>query len=228
MSQRKKQGYSGSLSSGTRAGQARSPERSRAPITRPGARDDNRRRIAIGIGVVGLIIVAWVLGVSFGSGGSGAATSATTATSQPQQNADAKALQATIASLQDRLKQNPLDVNAMIDLGNSYYDAGQYSDAIPWYEKALQENPTNTDVGTDLGTAYFYSGNLDKAKAQWFKVLQQDPNKVQTHYNLAILYSHETPPDMDNAVKEWQTVIKLAPNSDQAKSAEQRLQQLGR
>jgi cytochrome c-type biogenesis protein CcmH/NrfG len=180
--------------------------------------------VALGIGLIGVIIAAWVLVVSFGTGGSKAVGTA----SPPQQSADDKALAATIASLQQQLQQDPTNVTAMIDLGNSYYDAGRYSDAIPWYEKALQWSPTNTDVRTDLGTAYFYSGNLDKAKEEWFKVLEQDPNKVQTHYNLAVLYSHETPPDTENAVKEWQTVIKLAPNSDQAKNAQKRLQELGK
>ncbi len=111
--------------------------------------------------------------------------------------------------------------------GDAYYDAGRWSDAIPWYEKALQAAPGNTDVRTDLGTAYFYSGDSAKAREQWFKVLDQDPNKVQTHFNLGIMYSSQTPPDVDAATKEWETVIELAPTSEQAKTAQQNLKNLG-
>ncbi len=223
MSQRKKQLNQGSPSAaGGRSSAPLPRNRERGQVSR--RETDSRRRITIGIVVVGVIIAAWILAMSFGSGGSGGNNTA----SQPQQNTDTKAQDANIANLQQRLQQDPSDLGAMIELGNDYYDAGRYSEAIPWYEKALQSAPTNTDVRTDLGTSYFYSGNLDKAKEQWFKVLERDPNKVQTHYNLAVLYSHETPPDTDNAVKEWQTVIKLAPDSDQAKSAQKRLQDLGK
>lgn len=224
LSQRKKQPFTGTATtSGGRSSAADSRDRDRAPVPRR-RREDNRRRITLGIGLVGAIIAAWVLAMSFGTSGGGGNSSA----SQPQQSADTRAIEANVANLQQRLQQNPSDLGAITDLGNAYYDLGRYSEAIPWYEKAIQAAPTNTDVRTDLGTSYFYSGNLDKAKEQWFKVLEQDPNKVQTHYNLAVLYSHQTPPDMDNAVKEWQTVIKLAPDSDQAKSAQKRLQDLGK
>lgn len=182
-----------------------------------------RQKVAVGIGLVAVMLAAWVLAASLGTGGGGGATG-----SSLQQTPAAKGLDATIAGLQQRLQQDPSDVSAMIDLGNALYDSGRFGDAIPWYEKALQWVPTNTDVRTDLGTSYFYSGNLAKAKEQWFKVLEQEPNKVQTHYNLAVLYSHETPPDTENAAKEWQTVIKLAPDSEQAKTAQKRLQELGK
>ena len=135
---------------------------------------------------------------------------------------------ADVAKLQERLRQNPADVDAMISLGNTYYDAQIYTDAIPWYQKALEKQPTNTDVRTDLGTAYFYSGQNDKAKEEWAKVFQQDPNKVQAHMNLGILYSNETPPNLDGAAKEWQTVIQLAPGTPNASQAQKLLQQIGR
>lgn len=135
---------------------------------------------------------------------------------------------ANVAALQDRLKQNPEDVDAMIALGNQYYDAGFYTDAITWYGKVIEKQPNNTDVRTDLGTAYFYSGQNDKAKEQWGIVFQQDPNKLQAHMNLGVLYSSQTPPDNDAAAKEWRTVIQLAPGSPSAQQAQSLLQKIGK
>ncbi len=221
MSQRKKQTYSRTVSSG---GPRPSGDPFKERRSVPRGRDENRRRITFGIVIVGVLIATWVLMMSLGTGAGGSSPTP----AQGQKGVDTKALDSAIATLQQRLQVAPDDVGAMIQLGNSYYDAERYGEAIPWYEKALESVPANTDVRTDLGTSYFYSGNLDKAKEHWFKVLEQDPNKVQTHYNLAVLYSHQTPPDTDSAVKEWETVIKIAPNSDQAKSAEKRLKDLGK
>ncbi|MHB0869304.1 MAG: tetratricopeptide repeat protein [Chloroflexota bacterium] len=223
MSQRKKQPDFRADPSTTRASGASPRERSRRQPSRGQAQ--SRRRITFGIVVVGFLIAVWVLTMSFGSGAGG---SSAQPPSQAQKSSDLKDVETAIANLQERLRQNPTDTVAMIELGNSYYDAGRWAESIPWYEKALEAIPANTDVRTDLGTSYFYSGNLEKAKEQWFKVLEQDPNKVQTHYNLAVLFSHMTPPDTDNAVKEWEAVIRVAPDSEQAKAAEKRLKELGK
>ena len=124
--------------------------------------------------------------------------------------------------------QNPADVDSLVSLGNIYYDAGRYTEAIPWYEKAVEKIPTNTDVRTDLGTAYFYSGNNDKAKEHWGKVFEQDPNKIQAHFNLGVLYSGLTPPDNEAAAREWETVIRIAPDSPDGKQAVERLKKIGK
>jgi cytochrome c-type biogenesis protein CcmH/NrfG len=183
-----------------------------------------RRKVTFGIVVGGLLIAVWVLVSSMGVGQNTTANSAaqgTTAQSQP--TVDAASLDAAIAALMQKAQQNPTDLTTQVDLGNRFYDAQRYTEAIPWYEKAIQQVPNNTDIRTDLGTSYFYTGNFDKAKENWFKALEQDPNKVETHFNLAVLYTHSTPPDMDSAVKEWETVVRIAPDSEQGKSAAQKL-----
>ncbi len=189
--------------------------------------DPNRRVVTFAIVVGGVLIAVWVLAMSLGVGGGSTAVQQGSGASSPPA-VDAKALEATVAGLQERLRQNPADTGVMIALGNAYYDAARWTEAIPWYEKALQAVPANTDVRTDLGTAYFYSGDIEKAKEQWFKSLEYDPDKVQTHYNLGVLYSHLTPPDTEAAAREWETVLRLAPNSEQAKSAEKNLTRMGK
>ncbi len=182
--------------------------------------DTRRRNITLGIIGAGVLIAFLILitGVEQHNA----------ASAPPQPTVAAQSQNSNIAALQDRLRQNPDDQDAMIALGNAYYDAKQYTDAIPWYEKALTKVPNNTDVRTDLGTAYYYSGNLDKAKSEWTEVLKQDPNKIQAHYNFGVLYSNLNPPDNADAAKEWQAVIKIDPNSDQAKEAQQKLQEMGK
>lgn len=219
------------------------PERSLAPTQkgRPAAsgrrshaatplRPDpgNRRKVTFGIVAGGLLIAVWVLVSSLNAGGNSVAQSGAQGTAaQSQPTVDAKSLDAAIAALMQKAQQNPSDLTTIVDLANRFYDAGRYGEAIPWYEKAILQVPNNTDIRTDLGTSYFYSGNFDKAKENWFKALEQDPNKVETHYNLSVMYTHQTPPDTDSAIKEWQTVVRIAPDSEQGKSAAQKLKDAG-
>ena len=181
--------------------------------------------MAFGIVVGGILIAVWVLMSSFDlSGGESASRLAGGA----QQGIDTRAFEANVAALMERVRQNPSDYSALVGLGNSYYDAGRWAEAVPWYERALQVNPEDTNVRTDLGTAHLYSGNPERAKQEWFKVLEQDPNKVETHYNLAVLYSQANPPDLEAAAREWETVIRVAPNSEQARQAEKQLKAIGK
>lgn len=225
MSQRKK-------STSTSRGPApERPRRAAPPVSKAGyvrplarRRGSERRTVTIAILAVGVVIALGVMLASFG----GLGTEFSPGQQPPQAAADAKAVDAQIATLTERVRQNPRDFASLVQLGNSYYDAKRWAEAVPWYEKALEVTPGNTDVRTDLGTAYLYSGNSDRAKAAWLKVLEQEPSKVQTHFNLGILYSGLTPPDNDSAAKEWETVIRLAPGTDDAKTAEQNLQKIGR
>jgi len=169
--------------------------------------------------VLGILIAVSVLVASLGLG-----TGITTG----QQASNGADLEQVVAPLLERLQQNPADEAAMVALGNAYYDSDRWEEAVPWYEKALQATPENTDVRTDLGTAYFYSGDLAKAKEQWSKVLEQDPDKVQAHYNMGLLYLHQSPADTESAAREWETVIKLAPGTEEAESAQERLTSLAK
>ncbi len=180
--------------------------------------------VTFGIVAGGLLIAVWVLLASMGVGRTTTATAGSQGTTaQAQPTVDTRSVDAAIAALMQKAQQNPNDLTTQVDLGNRFYDAQRYSEAIPWYEKALLQVPNNTDIRTDLGTSYFYTGNFDKAKENWFKVLEQDPNKIETHYNLAVLYTHSNPPDMDSAIKEWETIVRIAPDSDQGKAAAQKL-----
>jgi cytochrome c-type biogenesis protein CcmH/NrfG len=181
--------------------------------------------VTFGIVVVGMLIAAWVLISSLGLGEEATRQQAS-APGAPQPAMDDRALEAAAAPMLQQAAQNPESEGIMIALGNLYYDAARWTSAIEWYSKALERVPANTDVRTDLGTAYFYSGDSASAKEHWLKALEQDPNKIQAHYNLAILHSHENPPNIEEAKKRWETVIQIAPDSDQGKAAQRNLDRI--
>src|SRR5262245_6477921 len=59
---------------------------------------------------------------------------------------------AEVRQLQDRIKANPSDYDALVQLANIHYDQKNYSDAEGLYKRALAVRGDDLDVRTDLGT----------------------------------------------------------------------------
>ena len=124
------------------------------------------------------------------------------------------------------LENNPEDVESRVALGNLYFDAHRFDQAIPWYEQALAVAPNNVDVSTDLGVSYYYMQQPGRAVAQFERSLDADPMHVKTHLNLGIVKSFGLQ-DLDGALTAWERVIEIAPDSVEAVAAQDALDRIG-
>ena len=192
------------------------------------------RADAIVFGIAGSLfglIIGWVLGSQQVAGTVRAAVAAPTAQSAPASDQQAAAAQpqaapidpARVKALQDAAGQNPKDVQPRVQLGNIFFDAEQYPQAITWYEQALALNPNDTNVSTDLGVAYYYTNQPDKALAQFDKSLAQDPKHVKTLLNVGIVRAFGKQ-DLAGAGKAWQQVVDISPNSPEGQAAKKGLE----
>lgn len=109
------------------------------------------------------------------------------------------------------LKQNPKDAGTLAKLGNLYYDAQLYPQAIEYYARSLQIAPANAEVRTDMGTAYFYSGNADRALAEFDKSLSHRPNHGQTLFNMGIV-KWQGKHDAKGAIAAWEKLLQTNPD----------------
>jgi cytochrome c-type biogenesis protein CcmH/NrfG len=164
------------------------------------------------------IVVVAVLGVLAGyllhnSGAPAESTALTSSTGMPpsQMPSPAQMLATQTQPLLERLKNNPKDANALISLGNVYFDAQQWPDAITYYGRALEQNPANPDVRTDMGVAYFYSGDADRALKEFDHALKDDPKHGQTMFNVGVVKLNGKK-DPKGAVEAWETLLKIDPN----------------
>jgi len=192
------------------------------------------RADAIVFGIAGSLfglIIGWVLGSQQVAGTVRAAVAAPTAQSAPASDQPAAAAQpqaapidpARVKALQDAAAQSPKDVQPRVQLGNIFFDAEQYPQAITWYEQALALNPNDTNVSTDLGVAYYYTNQPDKALAQFDKSLAQDPKHVKTLLNVGIVRAFGKQ-DLAGAGKAWQQVVDISPNSPEGQAAKKGLE----
>ena len=172
------------------------------------------------------LIVGWILG-------SQQATGARVAMSAPpaQQSSAPPAAAAQqppkfdenrAQAVRTAAEQNPSDPKPRIELGNLYFDAERYSDAITWYEDALKLNPRDANVSTDLGVAYYYTNQPDKAVAQLQRSLVVDPKHTKTLLNLGIVKAFGKQ-DLAGAADAWRQVVALAPDSPEGQAAKKAL-----
>ena len=154
------------------------------------------------------IIVGFMLGVSQKEAGSlpVAAISASPAAA-PAALVNEQELQ----GWRNVLATDPKNVRANTELGNKLYDAGRYSEAIPYYQTAFSVDPTNVNVSTDLATALYYSGRVQDALAQFDRSLKIDPKHGQTLFNIGIV-RRDGSSDPKGAIEVWERL--LASNPD--------------
>jgi cytochrome c-type biogenesis protein CcmH/NrfG len=115
------------------------------------------------------------------------------------------------APLLERLKTSPNDPALLADIGNIYYDAQTYSEAVNYYGRSLKADPTNANVRTDMGTAYYYMGDSDRALSELQTALKYDPKHAQTFFNIGMI-KWQAKMDINGAIAAWQEL--LAKNPD--------------
>jgi len=126
--------------------------------------------------------------------------------------------QGKVDALRQRATDNPKDAAVRAEIGNAYFDAERYPEAITWYEAALGLEPKNVDVSTDLGVSYYYANQSDRALEQFARSLAIDPKHTKTMLNIGVVKAFGKQ-DLAGAAKAWQQVVDTAPDSNEARAA---------
>jgi cytochrome c-type biogenesis protein CcmH/NrfG len=180
------------------------------------------------MGVAGVffgVLVGWIIGSQQGMGrpspqpvtapAGGQASGSSAPAPPPLDESRASAMKATA-------QQNPTDAVTRVQLGDMYFDAGRFQEAVDWYEAALKIHPRDVNASTDLGIAYYYMNQPDRALAQFERSLAVDPGHAKTLLNVGIVRAFGKQ-DLKGAAEVWQKVLVVAPSSEEARAARQAL-----
>jgi tetratricopeptide (TPR) repeat protein len=187
----------------------------------------SRESIIFGVaGVFFGVLVGWIIGSQQGAAPRTPAAAPPAAEQQrpsgQNQQSAARLDEARAATLKQAVDRDPRDVRSRIELANLYYDAERFDDAARWYEEALTLEPKNVSASTDLGISYYYMNQPDRALAQFERSLAIDPTHTKTLLNVGIVRAYGKD-DLEGAVKAWQRVVELVPDSPEGKVARQAL-----
>jgi TPR repeat len=196
---------------------------------------------SVALGVAGVLfgfLTGWIIGAqqarppSAPSPAGASAAAAGPSTGGPsagpggQGNAPAEAPkldQARIDDLRKRAADNPRDAAVRAEIGNAYFDAERYPEAITWYEASLGLEAKNVDVSTDLGVSYYYANQADRALAQFERSLQIAPKHTKTMLNIGVVRAFGKQ-DLTGAASIWQQVVDIAPESAEGRAAKRMIE----
>ena len=138
---------------------------------------------------------------------------------QMRQMAEAEA-----APLIAQLKSDPNNSDLLYKVGNIYYDAQQYADAVNYYERCLKLNPKATDVRTDMATAYHFMGKTDRALQEYGEVLKIDGTHANALFNTGMV-KWQDKQDMSGAIVAWKRLLETNPQYAQRDKVQQLIAQ---
>jgi len=118
---------------------------------------------------------------------------------------------AEIENYKEILRKAPDNLQALIGIGNLYFDTKQDLLAIENYRKALAIDPSNVDVRTDMAICYRRTGNPDRAIEELKKAISTNPRHAQSRYNLGVILIHDKN-DPEGGVKAWEALLENVPD----------------
>jgi cytochrome c-type biogenesis protein CcmH/NrfG len=169
------------------------------------------------------LLVGWIIGTQYGVPPAAVPAAAPVSSAQAAPADQARPVDGKlIAELETRAKAEPANSEVRVLLGNEYFDAERYPQAIAWYEAALKIDPRNVNASTDLGVAYYSNNDVDRALRQFDHSLAVDPRHLKTLLNQGIVRAFGKQ-DLTGAAASWQQVVTLAPDSEEGRRAKQGL-----
>lgn len=123
-----------------------------------------------------------------------------------------------------QLESDPKNSALLYQIGNFYYDAQQYSEAVKYYEQSLKIDPRATDVRTDMATAYHLMGQPDRAIQEYDAVLKIDGRHANALFNEGMV-KWQDKQDLNGAIVSWKRLLEVHPDYPQRDNVEKLIAQ---
>jgi tetratricopeptide (TPR) repeat protein len=134
-------------------------------------------------------------------------------------------LSSRITALEEMSSREPQNPDYKAQLGNAYYDMGQFRRAIGAYEEALKLKPRDPNLETDLATCYHNIGEHRTALEILDRILRQHPDFSMALFNKGIVLQ-AVDRDVKGAIEAWETLVRTDPEFARKVNLEQQIARL--
>jgi SpoVK/Ycf46/Vps4 family AAA+-type ATPase len=107
-------------------------------------------------------------------------------------------------------KPNPTDAKTYYQMGNDYYEKGDYDKGIENYNMAILLNPVFSEAYFNRALSYYQLKNFDKSVADYTKSMELDPQNPIIYNNRGDAFYRKQ--DFQSAIKDYDKAIALNPN----------------
>ena len=114
----------------------------------------------------------------------------------------------------DKAKNEPKNFDAQMEAGNLYLKIQAFDKAQEFYDRAEQLKPSDYEKIVQLGNGFFDIGKFEKAEKWYEQALAKKPDDVNVRTDLGITFIERANPDLDRAVKEFQTSLVTNPRHE--------------
>jgi len=182
---------------------------------------DNKKILLISGVIIVVLVFALVISGVFDSGVVTQGTQINNQTSTPNTGGVNLANMEEINQFENKIKQNPDDLESTLHLAHLQQDAGFYEKAIIDYKKYLTKFPENADARVDLGICYYNMNDYNTSISEMETAVKYQPKHQIAYLNLGIV--NLAARNLE-ASKEWfRKTVELDPNSEAGKRAQELL-----
>ncbi len=121
-----------------------------------------------------------------------------------------------IVRLTETLAQNPDDLNALIRLGDLYFDGKRYQEAIELFLRAETVSAPSVHIENDLGLLYLNTNRPLLAIPRFERALEIDPAHLVSLYYIGVSYRQLG--DREKARQAYERVLVANPSADLARA----------
>jgi tetratricopeptide (TPR) repeat protein len=182
---------------------------------------DNKKILIISITIVVIFIFALVISGVFEAGVQTEVSQINNQLANSNTGGVKLANMEEINQFENKIKENPDDLESTLHLAHLQQDAGLSEKAIINYKKYLAKFPENADARVDMAICYYNLNDYNTAISEMETAVKYQPKHQIAYLNLGIV--NLAAKNLE-ASKEWfRKTVELDPNSDAGKRAQELL-----
>jgi tetratricopeptide (TPR) repeat protein len=119
-----------------------------------------------------------------------------------------------IAETLDLAEKEPNNFEIQNKAGDMYAKIERFDKALEYWEKANKINADDYQTIVKIGNTYFDIKEFEKAEKWYLQALEKKSDDVNVRTDLGITFVERANPDLDRAIKEFQTSLKSDPKHE--------------
>ena len=130
-----------------------------------------------------------------------------------------------LASLTEAVEARPNDPAARAAVGEIHLQAGDFTEAVYWFQQARNLSPEDRDIQARLAFAYLGQGDVGRAAGIYEELLAEEPDHLLALIGLGQirLFAEQ---DLDAGIALWERAIAAHPDTEEADALRARLSSL--